>query len=237
MAIKNGTGNYYDGEQSLYTVAPTARLVASRGVSDSPLDLWARFARDGGLDTSSLHRHGNASGLDGGYGAVAINISHLAVNETGILRVVFAWHHPNRFHFGSLLGNHYATVHTGALASAAAVADSVEVIVTNIQNWHNLIFSTGLPIDWKDYLINSMAALAKTSMWFADGSWRQFESFSDDDPDPVHIHLYRSLPYAAFFPEFDQSLLSGAYARWQNTTSGYVYDCFCRLVSFAVEWP
>jgi hypothetical protein len=227
VALKNGSGNYYDGEQCLYPLVPTAGHIASRAVSDSLADLWTLFSRDGGLDVSSpsvtTPDGGTASGrFDGGYGAVVVNVSRLASGETTVLRVVLAWHHPNRFHFGSLLGNRYTATYAGALAAATAVGRSVDTVVANIQRWHGLIFSTDLPVDWKDFLVNSMAALAKTSMWFGDGSWRQFESFSDDDPDPVHIHLYRSLPYAAFFPELDRSLLSGAYALWQNRTSGYV---------------
>jgi len=231
VALKNSSGNYYYGEQCLFPlVPPSTGHVASRAVSDSLADLWTLFSRDGGLDVSSpsvtTPDGGTASGrFDGGYGAVVVNVSRLAPSETTVLRVVLAWHHPNRFHFGSLLGNRYTATYAGALAAATAVGRSVDTVIANIQRWHGLIFSTDLPVDWKDFLVNSMAALAKTSMWFSDGSWRQFESFSDDDPDPVHIHLYRSLPYAAFFPELDRSLLSGAYALWQNRTSGYVRAC------------
>lgn len=56
-------------------------------------------------------------------------------------------------------------------------------------------------------------------MWFKTAGWRQLESFSDDDPDPAHIHLYRSIPYAAFFPELSRSLLLGAYAASQVRSS------------------
>ena len=99
-------------------------------------------------------------------------------------------------------------------------------LVADIQAWHDSCFDSELPVEWQDFLVNSLSQLIKSSMWFRSGSWRQLESFSDDDPDPVHIHLYRSIPYAAFFPELSRDLLLNAYAKNQNRSSGYIHENF-----------
>ena len=72
----------------------------------------------------------------------------------------------------------------------------INAIVHNIQQWHNSVLANDLPIDLRDFLVNSLAAIVKTSMFFETCGpslppcFCQLESFSDDDPDPVHIHLY-----------------------------------------------
>jgi uncharacterized protein (DUF608 family) len=71
-------------------------------------------------------------------------------------------------------------------------------------------------------MVNSVATMAKTGMWFKDGRWRQWESFSCSAVDPIHIHFYRSLPYAWFFPELRRSVLRG-YATAQKE-NGYIQE-------------
>lgn len=222
LARKDGPGNYFEGEQCLHVV-PGPSQHQSRAISDSLHGLWSQFADHGSLASSTTDGLDDSGG--GGYGAVAINTS-LGPGETTVLRVVLAWHHPNRFHFGPNLGNNYASRYSGALEVASTTAVHIDAVVEGVRRWHALTLGADLARDWADFLCNSLAALAKTGMWFGDGSWRQLESFSDDDPDPVHIHLYRSLPYAALFPELDRSLLAGAYARYQNRSSGYVHENF-----------
>jgi hypothetical protein len=70
--------------------------------------------------------------------------------------------------------------------------------------------------------IGPKTSQAKTGVWASDGDFRQFESFSADDIDPVHIHLYRSFPTATFWPELERNLLEG-YARAQLPT-GYIRE-------------
>lgn len=226
LVQKRGPGNYFEGEQNLRPILGLdGQQNSSQAVSDSLQELWDRFALDGVLGVDP--RSGVAESLDGGYGAVVVSTPTLAPGETALLRMVLAWYHPNRYHFGPAnLGNAYTNRFSGATDVAARTASRIDDVVLGIRRWHELTLSTDLSVDWRDFLVNSVAALSKTAMWFANGDWRQFESFSADDPDPVHIHLYRSLPYAALFPELDRSLLSGAYARWQNGTSGYVYENF-----------
>lgn len=66
----------------------------------------------------------------------------------------------------------------------------------------------------------------KTGMWFEDGRWRQWESFSCSAAEPIHIHFYRSLPYAWFFPSLQKNLLK-AFAKAQ-TDDGYIQEHLSR---------
>jgi hypothetical protein len=249
---------YFSGTKALVPgTASGGAGASSEGVGDSLQELWARFDASGGVGTqdSQIKKRTAGSDLDAGgcYGATTVG-GTIAARETMVLRVVLAWHHPNRFHFGSRLGNWYAVRYADALAVAedtrARLADGS--LVRGIQEWHDtchvddnvsaITVGNGggtarnasragfLPLDFRDFMVNSMSQLIKTSMWFADGSWRQLESFSDDDPDPVHIHLYRSIPYAAFFPELSRNLLLTAYAKNQEASSGpnhgYIHENF-----------
>ena len=251
MARKPGS-YYYSGTatllpiQSTATGANTTATTTSIGVGDSITDLWDQFADAGHLNHlnsgvanndiyngsspgSSHGRDGSAApALNGGYGAATVS-RVVGAGETAVLRIVLAWHHPHRHHFGPELGNLYAARYADADAVAVDTAHRLAdgSLVRGVQEWHDTCLSASdMPLDWRDFLVNSMATLAKTGMWFADGSWRQFESFSDDDPDPVHIHLYRSIPYANFFPELSRNLIETAYAHYQNSTSGYIHENF-----------
>jgi len=63
----------------------------------------------------------------------------------------------------------------------------------------------------------------KTGIWVVDGRWRQYESFSCNDMEPVHIHLYRSIPLTALWPELVWNLLDTGYAITQDGCGeGYV---------------
>src|SRR5208337_3097815 len=54
------------------------------------------------------------------------------------------------------------------------------------------------------------------------GRWRQWESFSCAGFEPEHIHLYRALPYAFFFPDLQKQLLA-THARFQGA-DGFIHE-------------
>jgi uncharacterized protein (DUF608 family) len=68
--------------------------------------------------------------------------------------------------------------------------------------------------------------MAKTGMWFADGRWRQWESFSCPGVDPIHIHFYRVLPYAWWFKELRRSQMRGFQS--QQREDGYIEENLVR---------
>jgi hypothetical protein len=126
--------NYYSGSQCLYPV-PSSGGYSSSDIDDSLLSLWQRFAHTGqppstdeyGSSNSTSGQEGQEGGYgsgqegqEGGYGATSV-MQRIGAGERGVLRVVFAWHHPNRYHFGSLLGNEYSTRFKDALDVATQV--------------------------------------------------------------------------------------------------------------------
>eukprot|EP00729_Bicosta_minor_P000391 gene391-5008_t len=143
-------------------------------------------------------------------------------HEQSTVTVVLAWHFPHRWHFGEQVGNNYNNHFGSSAAAAAHMAANLPSIVSSIAEWNAAITNNDLSKQLRDFLVNSISTIAKTGIWVASGEWRQFESFSADDIDPVHIHLYRSIPYAWFFPELEQSVLEGYKQSQQG--DGYILE-------------
>jgi len=165
---------YFSGTQALLPIAAadaaaaaaagTAAVSTTVGVGDSLQDVWARFAATGGAGAAGA----GAPPTDGGYGAATVTRT-IGAGEVAVLRIVLAWHFPHRFHFGGpALGNRYAARYEDAAAVAAdagrRLADGS--LVRGVQQWHDTCLDSSLPVDWRDLLVNSLGALAKTSMWF-----------------------------------------------------------------------
>ena len=120
----------------------------------------------------------------------------LKKSETKELIQVLSWHFTNRLHAGKVLGNYYIQLYSSAEETAEKMKARIPETLKALLSWQALCFDTTLPGNLQDALINSVATMAKTGMWFADGRWRQWESFSCPGVDPIHIHFYRALPYA-----------------------------------------
>ena len=123
----------------------------------------------------------------------------VAPGETKTVTVVLAWHFPHRWHFGQMIGNNYNNHFENSAAAASYTAESLPSIIGSIAAWNAACTGNDLSALLRDFLVNSVSTIAKTGVWAASNKWRQFESFSADDIDPVHIHLYRSIPYAWFW--------------------------------------
>ena len=108
------------------------------------------------------------------------------------------------------------------MAVAADVMNRRQETLASIVAWNQACLGNDLNPLLRDFLLNSVSSIAKTGVWSARGQWRQFESFSADDIDPVHIHLYRSIPYASFWPELERSLLEGYSAA--QLSDGYIRE-------------
>jgi uncharacterized protein (DUF608 family) len=104
--------------------------------------------------------------------------------------VVLSWYFPNRWHFGELIGNNYANTYADALVVATDVVERLPQMLTSVVEWNHACLTNDLSVRMRDFLVNSVSTIAKTGIWSGARVWRQFESFSADDIDPVHIHLY-----------------------------------------------
>jgi non-lysosomal glucosylceramidase len=174
----------------------------SYAAGDDLATIWNLFETHGMLGSAPLHR------IAGKHAAAAAQIV-LKPGETKTLNLVLAWYLPNRVHAGHRVGNYYCKIYRSVDDVVDNILSRLPEIRRSILEWHQLCFQSGLP-DWlQDALVNSVATMAKTGMWLEDGRWRQWESFSCPGIDPVHIHLYRSLPYVLFFPDLQQSELRG----------------------------
>ncbi|EKX37385.1 hypothetical protein GUITHDRAFT_145081 [Guillardia theta CCMP2712] len=110
---------------------------------------------------------------------------------------------------GRDVGNAYAT----RFSSAQARRDAAEYhlrheprILRTISSWNKIFAESSLDHPLIDFLMNSVSNFIKTGFLTADGRWRQFESFSCND-EPVHLHLYRSIPLALLFPQLVRNIL------------------------------
>jgi non-lysosomal glucosylceramidase len=175
----------------------------SRAAGDDLPAIWQAFQTQGHLGEGKPVTSGVAK-----HAAVAASAT-LKPGEQRTIPLALAWYLPNRMHAGQRVGNYY----TQFYRSAADVADKVLARqadhLESMLQWQHLCFDNTLPEWLQDALVNSPATMAKTGMWFEDGRWRQWESFSCSAVDPVHIYFYRSLPYMLFFPELAQSQFRG----------------------------
>jgi len=176
--------------------------------------LWEKFAGSGGVNGAAV------PGEAPRYGAVAAR-STLRPDETRAITFVLAWHLPFRRHMSQTPGNYYATLYRDAGDVAEKVLSRLDATWLSMLSWQRTVFDNSLP-DWlQDALVNSLATMYKTGVRFGDGRWRQWESFSADF-EPEHIHFYRVLPYAFFFPDLQKQLLA-THARFQGA-DGFIHE-------------
>ena len=194
---------------------------SSCGVADSLSSLWSGFEDQGSFD-ATCHVGEDEHRLEGGFGALAVSTEVLA-GETVRLGIVFAWHLPFRLHAGEMVGNAYAARFEDARHVARHAILTETRMLHGVLQWNDAIYSSGLPRAMRHMLANSVATFVKTGIWTADGRWRQFESFSCNDMEPVHLHGYRSILLTYLFPQLVHNLLDTGFAVTQQVcASGYV---------------
>ena len=196
----------FDKSGALPTSGTLAVKVAGEGVSitgavSSDLAaLWNEFSAGGDFNS------GFSSDDAPEYGALAAK-TRLAPGESRTITFVLAWYLPNRPYKSQVPGNHYTNLYQNADDVAEKAISRLESTWATISTWQQTMFNNALP-DWlQDALMNSVATMFKTGLWFHDGSWRQWESFSCAGLNPGHIDFYRILPYAFFFPSLNKQLL------------------------------
>jgi non-lysosomal glucosylceramidase len=187
--------------------------------SNSMMKFHRHFAAFGEFTGKSI---GNYSTEGTGKHGTLAGKTALKPGQTKLITVVLAWYFPYRKHAGEVLGNHYVNLFDNVNQVTERIISNFPEIIEDIEKWHQLCFNNSLPQWLQEAMVNSVATMAKTGMWFKDGRWRQWESFSCPAVDPVHIHFYRSLPYAWFYPELRRSELRGyAAAQLKN---GYIQE-------------
>ncbi|MGQ9788973.1 MAG: GH116 family glycosyl-hydrolase [Candidatus Hadarchaeaceae archaeon] len=177
--------------------------------------MWKAFVERGMLETSII------TGKSDTHGALS---AHAILERKGSRTITFVmpWYFPYRPHTEEILGNYYSNLYTSADVWLIKLSHGYHQL--GKQSASGMIcFDNFLP-DWlQDVLINSAATMYKTGMWFKDGRWRQWESFSCPVVDPLHIHFYRSLPYAFFFFNLQQNILKG-FAKTQRDDGCISHD-------------
>ena len=187
----------------------------TNGTSSNLLALWNGFARTGHLQGSKALEAAPK------YGALAARTT-LGPGASKTITFVLAWYLPYRPYKGQVPGNYYTTLYQSAGDVASTVLGRLNSTWEAMRRWQETIFDNTLP-DWlQDSLINSVATMYKTGLWFSDGSWRQWESFSCAGLNPIHIDFYRILPYAFFFPSLQEQLLA-THAQAQ-LANGFVHE-------------
>ncbi|MCS7192392.1 MAG: GH116 family glycosyl-hydrolase [Armatimonadetes bacterium] len=187
----------------------------SSSIGQDIIPLWDEFEESGSFK-SLMSKDVHAK-----HGALAVSFK-LEPMQSKTLTFVLAWYFPYRPHGDEILGNYYTRLYESVEDVANKVISKLPSIWDAIYQWQTICFDNSLP-DWlQDALVNSVATMFKTSMWFADGRFRQWESFSCPAVEPIHIHFYRSLPYAFFFPTLQKNILKG-FAKTQSE-SGYIEE-------------
>ena len=189
--------------------APGAATSSDDGV-------WSSFAAKGRLPLGSVSPPAEAAG----HGAIAAMVSVMP-GETRTISLIFAWHLPNRTYVGQEVGNNYAGAFADALEVAQFGAANLADIVGAGVAWNTMWTASSLPVNWQDFLMNSVSTQAKLSVWASrdrfgrplpGGRFRQYEAYSGCDLAPVHVLDYSMLPYAVYFPALLQNTLLTGWA-------------------------
>ena len=189
---------------------------ATQGAVASGIDtLWQEFSALGRVNGV------RTPGAAPRYGAVTARTC-LQPGATQTVTFVLAWYFPFRRHRSEMPGNYYARLYRDADDVAEKVLGRLSRTWLKMRAWQRTIFENSLPEWLQDALVNSVATMYKTGIRFHDGRWRQWESFSCANIEPEHIHFYRSLPYAFFFPDLQKQLLA-AHGQFQRE-DGFVYE-------------
>jgi non-lysosomal glucosylceramidase len=185
------------------------RVSITRAVSSDLAALWNEFSAGGEFHDASSRDEAPE------YGALAAK-AVLLPGEWRTITFVLAWYLPHRPYKGQVPGNNYTNLYHNADDVAEKVASRLDSTQATISTWQQTMFNNSLP-DWlQDAMVNSVATMLKTGLWFQNGSFRQWESFSCAGLNPGHIDFYRILPYAFFFPSLHKQLLL-SHAESQNT--------------------
>jgi uncharacterized protein (DUF608 family) len=175
--------------------------VTITGTTSSDLTtLWKEFSARGDFNDKSV------SGVIPQYGAVAAK-TRLSAGESRIVTFALAWYLPNCPYKSQVPGNHYTNLYRDAEDVADKALGRLDSTWAAMSAWQQTMLNNSLPEWLRDALINSAATVYKTSFWFRDGTWRQWESFSCAGLDPGHIDFYRVLPNALLFPSLHKQLL------------------------------
>jgi hypothetical protein len=239
---------------------------SSCAVAQSFEELWAKFACERsfacgpqGLDQASesaptakgeraeVGGHQGSTGAQGacggqgGYGGLSIS-RHIPAGERVRMTLVFSWYLPFREHAGQKVGNAYAHRFANASHVARHTLDREAHMLEKVLAWNQGLYRTGLPVHMSHMLLNSLGTFVKTGLWTGDGRWRQYESFSCNDVEPVHLHGYRSIPLTYLFPDLTENILDKGFGITQLPCSGYVPETlgegrprlpFCLTISHA----
>ena len=202
---------------------------ASTMAADSVFRVWEQFTawedltfgRETGKKEHPIEKAAwdETSGME--FGAIAAG-TKLNPGEMRTVSFVLGWFFPFRPHGEEVPGNYYVNMYRDAEDVAEKVLKRKKQTWDSILAWQKLCFDNSLPGWLQDAMVNSLGTMAKTGMWVRDGRWRQWESFSCPNSDPIHIQFYRVLPYAWFFSTLKRNQIR-CFASAQ-TEDGYMQE-------------
>jgi uncharacterized protein (DUF608 family) len=213
MLSKQGTASDA-GDMTLAAIGADQIIPVTGDASD---EIWNRFAAgevkaDDGVTDRSV------------FGGIAAS-ARIEPRQTRVITIALAWYFPHRKHFSEVIGNHYTTLFESSSEVAETALGRLPETLQGIDQWHRSCLDNSLPNWLQDSLVNSAATMFKTSLWAADGRFRQYESFACSNMEPIHITFARSLPYDLFFPDLERNILAG-FAKFQ-LPDGYIQEKLC----------
>ncbi|GAA5509176.1 GH116 family glycosyl-hydrolase [Novipirellula caenicola] len=199
------------------TLAACGTDRTSFGTSDDLKVLWTSFASDGKFPQLGLNE-------GHGFGAITGAV-RLEAGQARVVTIALGWFFPNRKHYVEEIGNYYSRLFDDSTDVASTALSRLPETIDGIRRWHQTCFDNSLPEWLQDSLVNSAATMFKTSLWTADDRFRQYESFSCPNVEPIHITFARSLPYDLFFPDLARNIFS-TFAEFQQE-DGYIQEKTC----------
>jgi non-lysosomal glucosylceramidase len=201
-----------NGQYVLWPFVASDDTMTTTVNSDISLIL-SSFSANGGWPQQT-----NINGSAAVNGAVSISTT-LKAGENKTLSILFAWYFPHHNWLNLSLDNYYSLLFNNATSIGLSIGvdkddSQLKVIIKDILTLHNLYFNSSLPDYLIDSLINSVSHMRST-MYFSNGDWRQWEANDCNDVDSVHNDHQRHLPYILYFPETEKIKMY-AWAKYQQ---------------------
>jgi len=204
------------GEMSLATPAAATGLIAW----DDPAALWRSFSEQGSLDVLPKDGRANATSERSLNGALAVEVKVPAGKEITI-PFVLAWHFPNYYFNGNLVGNRYTRVWHGANETALELATRWQPLHAATERYRKAAYDSTLPYYVTDCLTSQTSTIrSEVCVWLEDGTFAGFEGADGCCPmNCSHVWGYEQ-SLSRLFPELEKSMREADLKHQQRADGG-----------------
>ncbi len=130
----------------------------------------------------------------------------IPAGQSRTVTFVLAWHMPNLYNGGRLVGQQYGNWFSDATAVADYVAEQIDRLTRETRLWHDTYYDSTLPYWLLDRLHSTLANLAtETCQWWKNGRFWAYEGCGCCHGTCGHVWNYEHA-MARLFPRLERSV-------------------------------